>query len=59
MIARKVITFRAVSFVATLLAGRVWFGDWHTSWFGLFLIPYCTAIHWIFEKIWTKITGEV
>ena len=49
---KKVITWRLLSTVLCLLIGRVWFGDWHTSWFGLFLAVLMTVIHFYFEKVW-------
>jgi len=49
---KKVIYFRIWSTVMTLIAGRVWFGDWHTSWFSLFLVFYCSILHYTFEKAW-------
>jgi hypothetical protein len=51
-VATKIICFRVVSVIGTQIAGRLWFGDWHTSLFGLFLIPYCTALHYAFERAW-------
>jgi hypothetical protein len=48
----KILAFRIVSFTATLLAARGWFGDWHVSGFQIFLLVYCSAIHYGFEKAW-------
>jgi len=54
----KVVIFRILSFTATLLAARVWFGDWHTSAFAVFLVFYCTAIHYVFERVWARCGGS-
>lgn len=50
----KTIIFRAVSFLSTLLLARLWFGDWHISGFQIFLLFYCSAIYYGFEKAWDK-----
>ena len=31
---------------------RLWFGDWHATWFGLFISILMTIIHYYFEKVW-------
>lgn len=51
-VVRKTVIFRCVSFASTLIAARVWFGDWHVTPFALFLIPYCSAVYYLFEKAW-------
>jgi uncharacterized membrane protein len=50
----KVITWRILSTALCMSIGRVWFGDWHTTWFGLFLAVFMTLVHYIFEKAWGK-----
>jgi len=50
----KTIIFRIYSCTLTLIAGRLWFGDWHTSKFQIFLIFYCSIIYWVFEKLYQK-----
>lgn len=49
---KKAVIFRLYSMILTALLARVWFGDWHTTTFGLVLIPFCTFNHYAFEKIW-------
>lgn len=50
----KTVVFRIVSFVLTLIAARLWFGDWHITSFQLFLLPYCTIIYYVFEIVWRR-----
>lgn len=50
----KTVVFRLVSFASTLLLARIWFGDWHVSKFQIFLLFYCSAIYYVFEKMWAK-----
>ena len=49
---RKVITWRILSVAITTTLGRVWFGDWHVTGFGLFLAAFMTGVHYLFERIW-------
>ncbi len=49
---KKALVFRVYSFILTLIASRLWFGDWHMTPFAVFLIPYCTVIYYVFEKMW-------
>lgn len=51
----KTLAFRAVSFLSTLLLARLWFGDWHVSGFQLFLLVYCSAIYYGFERVWERL----
>ena len=55
---KKAVVFRVVSFISTLLAARVWFGDWHITPFAIFLIPYCTLVYYLFEKFWAGVTSR-
>ena len=50
--AKKVIVWRLLSIVICILMARLWFGDWHATWFGLFISVLMTIIHYFFEKIW-------
>ena len=50
----KVITWRLLSVTITTLIGRVWFGDWHVTLFGLFLAVTMTIVHFYFEKVWRR-----
>lgn len=54
MVFKKALVFRVVSFFATLLVSRLWFGDWHITTFALFLIPYCTLVYWAFDVVWGR-----
>ena len=49
----KVITWRILSIVICTLIGRIWFGDWHVTVFGLFLSLVMTFVHYIFEIVWS------
>ena len=51
---KKTIYFRIWSTIMTLVAGRLWFGDWHMTKFSLFLIFYCSLLYWVFEKVWKQ-----
>ena len=55
---KKTICFRIWSTVMTLIASRIWFGDWHMTGFAIFLIFYCSVLYWVFEKIWVYVTKE-
>ena len=50
--ATKVITWRLLSILICVLMARLWFGDWHATWFGLFISILMTIIHYYFEKVW-------
>ena len=49
----KVIAWRILSTVICTLIGRIWFGDWHVTGFGLFLAVFMTGVHYVFERCWT------
>lgn len=51
---KKTIVFRIFSFIMTLIASRIWFGNWHMTPFAIFLIPYCSVIYYIFELFWKR-----
>ena len=50
--AKKVIVWRLLSIAICILMARLWFGDWHATWFGLFISVLMTIIHYWFEKVW-------
>ena len=50
--AKKVIVWRLLSIAICILMARLWFGDWHATWFGFFISILMTIIHYWFEKIW-------
>ncbi len=51
----KVITWRILSTILCVLIGRIWFGDWHVTLFGLFLAFFMTVVHYWFEILWEKL----
>ena len=50
--AKKVVIWRILSIVLCTLAGRIWFGDWHVTAFGIFLALMMTFVHYWYEKVW-------
>jgi uncharacterized membrane protein len=57
---KKVIAWRITSTVITTLLGRIWFGDWHVTLFGLFLAFFMTSVHYVFERIWNwRVKDEI
>lgn len=48
----KVIVWRILSITICTLIGRLWFGDWHVTSFGIVLAVIMTLIHYAFEKAW-------
>ena len=52
--AKKVIVWRVLSIVLCTLAGRIWFGDWHVTMFGIFLSVMMTFVHYFFERVWDR-----
>jgi len=48
----KVIVWRILSVTICTLIGRVWFGDWHVTGYGLFLAVFMTGVHYVFERVW-------
>lgn len=54
----KVIVWRIISTVICTLIGRIWFGDWHVTFFGLFLAFFMTFVHYVFEITWGLITMD-
>jgi uncharacterized membrane protein len=54
----KVFTWRIISTVICTLIGRIWFGDWHVTMYGLFLAVFMTGIHYFFEKVWSKLNDQ-
>ncbi len=48
----KVIAWRILSIILCTLMGRLWFGDWHVTLFGIFLSFVMTFVHYYFEKLW-------
>jgi uncharacterized membrane protein len=48
----KVVSWRILSTILCALLGRLWFGDWHATTFGLFLAVIMTIIHYMFEWVW-------
>lgn len=51
----KVISWRILSTILCTLIGRIWFGDWHVTFFGLFLAFSMTFVHYLFEWCWSKL----
>jgi uncharacterized membrane protein len=51
----KVISWRILSTILCALLGRLWFGDWHVTTFGLFLAVIMTMVHYVFECCWGAI----
>jgi uncharacterized membrane protein YjjP (DUF1212 family) len=49
---KKVIIWRLLSIVICISMARLWFGDWHASWFGLFISVFMTIIHYFYEIIY-------
>jgi len=52
---KKVLIWRILSMVICTLIGRLWFGDWSVTAFGLSLAFIMTGVHYVFEKVWTKV----
>ena len=52
---QKVIVWRVLSIIICVLMARLWFGDWHATWFGLFISILMTIIHYFFEQVWKKL----
>ena len=48
----KVIVWRILSIALCSLMGRIWFGDWHVTAFGIFISFVMTFVHYYFEKLW-------
>ena len=48
----KVLAWRIVSTIICTISGRIWFGDWHVTWYGLCLAALMTFVHYVFEKLW-------
>jgi hypothetical protein len=51
---KKVVIWRILSIAITTTLGRVWFGDWHVTTFGLFLAVVMTGVHYAFERVYEK-----
>ena len=50
----KVLTWRILSITICTITGRLWFGDWHVTSYGLCLAVGMTGVHWLFEKLWRE-----
>jgi len=48
----KVVTWRVLSVILCTLMGRIWFGDWHVTAFGIFISIVMMFVHYGFEKVW-------
>ena len=48
----KVCVWRVLSTIICVVTGRVWFGDWHVTLFGLYLAVQMTVVHYVFERSW-------
>ena len=55
----KVIVWRVLSIVFCTLLGRLWFGDWHATFFGFVISVTLTIMHYYFEKIWEHFYNKV
>lgn len=50
---KKVLIWRLLSMTICTLVGRVWFGDWHVTSYGLSLAFIMTGVHYVFEQVWS------
>ncbi len=57
LVAKKVIIWRVFSIVVCTLTARIWFGDWHTTLYGIFLTFFLTILHYWFEIVWELIVN--
>jgi len=53
----KVILWRIISTAICVTIGRIWFGDWHVTGYGLFLAVFMTFIHYAFERVYEAARG--